>query len=111
MSLSEVSPGTPPPSAASSSVTTDVEDSVHTAAVRPEVATSGPHHTAHSSTSPCQDVHCASAPRGTEPCGRAGDSLAPVAGTCSAKASTFDHEGEMASSEKTRLVRPLMSAT
>ena len=40
-----------------------------------------------------------------------GESLAPVAGTCSAKSRTWDHEGEMASSEKTRFVRPLTSAT
>src|SRR6478735_11783431 len=111
MSVTDPSPGRCAPSAASASVTTEVEVSVHTAAVRPAVATSGPHQTAHSSTSPCHDVHCASAPDGTEPCGNAGESLAPVAGTCAAKSSTCDHDGEIASSEKTRFVRPLMSAT
>ena len=55
---------------------------MHTAAVRPGCRTSGPHQTAHSSTSPCHEVHCASAPAGIAACGNEGESLAPVAGTC-----------------------------
>ncbi|OPZ56314.1 MAG: hypothetical protein BWY91_00459 [bacterium ADurb.BinA028] len=83
----------------------------HTAAVRPGTWASGPHQIAHSNTSPRHDVHCASVPDGSAACGNAGDSFAPVAGTCAAQASTCGHGGEMASSENTRRARPAESRT
>ena len=62
-------------------------------ALRPGRWASGPHHTAHSSTSPANEVHCASVPSGMASCGIDGDSLAPVAGTAVATWSTNSQVG------------------
>ena len=56
-------------------------NAVAIAAVRPGVRTKGPNQTAHSTTSPSHEVHWASAPAGRAACGKAGLSLAPVAGS------------------------------
>ncbi len=75
-------------------------------ALRPGRCASGPHHTAHSSTSPANEVHWASVPSGMASCGIDGDSLAPVAGTAVATCSTKSQVGWISSSRKTRLIRP-----
>ncbi len=75
-------------------------------ALRPGRWASGPHHTAHSSTSPANEVHWASVPSGMASCGIEGESLAPVAGTAVATWSTNSHVGWISSSRKTRLIRP-----
>ena len=55
---------------------------------------SGPHQSAHSTTSPPSDTHSASASRGSTPCGTPGASLAPVAGTRAATSSTNENGGD-----------------
>ena len=59
----------------------------------PAVA-SGPHHSAHSTTSPPSETHSASASSGSTPCGTPGASLAPVAGTRPASSSTNGNGGD-----------------